>query len=288
MSWREEITERLARAVPGGYAAGDAPASEPTAWAAIALARSTSAQTAQLESSRRAGDWLRDCQTGAGSVGINQKESTPAWPTSLALLAWSLTDKSRYAKSMDLAADRALASKGKAVEQQPEIGHNASLVGWSWAADTHSWLEPTAMFVKALTMVGRARNPRTIEAVQLMIDRLLPDGGANYGNTRVLDQFLLPHVQPTGLVMWALADERVADNRIAKSLDFLERAIQQPLGAASLAYAVMGLRAQGRTAEKHNASYDELLEAAYTRQGKNASCYKLALLALAAQEPLLA
>ena len=284
MSWHEEIIQQVARSVPGGYAASDAPACEPTAWAAISLARAAPGQPLQSAQPRRAGDWLRDCQTREGSVGINQDEPDPAWPTSLSMLAWSLIDASRYAKAIEKATNWALRTKGKAVEQRPQIGHNTSLIGWSWAAETHSWLEPTALFVKALTMLGHARHARTTEAVRLMVDRLLPDGGANYGNTRVLDQFLRPHVQPTGIVLWALADHEADDKRIKRALEFLERSLQSPLGAASLAFAVMGLRAHGR----NDATHDQLLEAAFEKQGERGSCYKLALLALASQEPLLA
>jgi len=50
-------------------------------------------------------------------------------------------------------------------------------------------------------------HPRADEAVQLMLDRILPGGGCNYGNTIVLDQLLRPHIQPTGIVLLALAGD---------------------------------------------------------------------------------
>jgi hypothetical protein len=79
-----------------------------------------------------------------------------------------------------------------------------------------------------------------------VLDRLLPSGGANYGNTIVLGQPLLPHVQPTGIAMWALAYAATSDDRIEKSLRYLETAIGPGSAPASLAFACLGLSAHGR------------------------------------------
>lgn len=110
----------------------------------------------------------------------------------------------------------------------------------------------------------------------MIVDRLLPDGGCNYGNTIVLDQQLLPHLQPTGIALWALADEKATDKRIEKSLEYLERELNANTATASLCYGFLGLAAHNRVPNQA----DEWLEAAYYReQRRGASCYKLALLA---------
>ncbi|MEM8864226.1 MAG: hypothetical protein AAGF31_01615 [Planctomycetota bacterium] len=279
MHWQTSLLDRLARAMPGGYLAGDQPASEPTAWGSLALSAA-----GQLEASRVACDWLVACQARNGSVGVNRSEATPAWPTSLAILAWTqwqnASGTANYQRSIDSAIKWTLKTKGRTTDRKPEIGHDTTLVGWSWAADTHSWLEPTALFVRALNAAGHANHERTEEATRMLVDRLLPTGGANYGNTRVLDQYLLPHVQPSGLVMWALARLPTDDSRIAASLDYLDSAIQQPLGAASLAFAILGLKAHGR----QSAHYEQKLETAFAGLSSDASPYKLALLAMATQE----
>jgi hypothetical protein len=112
----------------------------------------------------------------------------------------------------------------------------------------------------------------------LLLDRQLPSGGCNYGNTSVLGQRLLPHVQPTGLALLALAGE-TADSRITKSLKFLEREGVRSSGTASLCYAALALAT-------HGVDVPELpsrLETAYERCVRSQSSpYKLALLALAA------
>ena len=93
---------------------------------------------------------------------------------------------------------------------------------WPWVLGTHSWIEPTAFNVLALKAAGRGEHPRTREAVRLLVDRLLPTGGCNYGNTTVLGQQLRPHLAPTGLVLLSLAGEQINDSRIAKSLAYLQ------------------------------------------------------------------
>jgi hypothetical protein len=134
--------------------------------------------------------------------------------------------------------------------------------------------------------VGEANHSRTREAVQLLVDRLLPSGGCNYGNTIVLGQELLPHVQPTGLVLAALADEPLDEPRIERSLAYLEQELSAETTTASLCYGLLGLAAYDRSPA------DRLtwIEAAYEREvERGASTYRLALLALAASErnPLL-
>lgn len=272
----EELLKQLANQLPGGYSATGPTASEPTAWGTIALA-----QAGNLAAARKGAAWLRKQQSPNGAVGVVTSEETPAWTTSLAMLAWdavhSATKGSAYGANIKRATQWTLTTEGRTTEQKPQIGHNTMLVGWSWAADTHSWLEPTAFFVRALREIGQDSHPRTREGVKMLVDRLLPTGGANYGNTRVLDQYLLPHVQPTGVVLWSLAGEQIDDPRINRSLDYLQDSLEQPLGVSSLCFALMGLTAHGRATP----SAQRLLAAA--ANGTELTTYKLALLSLAQQ-----
>jgi hypothetical protein len=135
------------------------------------------------------------------------------------------------------------------------------------------------MQVLAIKSVGRGDHPRAREAVRLLIDRLLPEGGCNYGNTVVMDQVLRPHLEPTGLAMLALAGEADTTGRIAKSLDYLARELSLRTAAASLAYGLMGLAAHDRLP----VNAGSWLEAAYRRTAAHeAAPYRLALVALAA------
>lgn len=273
----------VAKRMPGGYHPGGPVASEPTALAGLALARE-----GRLEEAKAAGDWLARLQTSAGSVGVTESQPTPCWATGLAILLWQTLDanseRPSYREPIERAVRFALADHGKPLPQHWHFAHDTTLIGWSWAANTHSWLEPTAMFVLALRAVGQSQHDRTREAVRLLIDRLLPEGGANYGNTVVLGNTLLPHVQPTGLVLWALANEPHDDPRIERSLAYLERVLPQTSATASLCYGLIGLTAHGRRPR----DADQWLIEAYRRTTKSdSSLYKLALISLASHaEPL--
>jgi hypothetical protein len=115
----------------------------------------------------------------------------------------------------------------------------------------------------------------------LIVDRLLPAGGANYGNTIVLGQPLVAHVQPTALALMALAGESIADLRIEKSLEYLEASIGSETAAPSLALAFLALTAHGR----RPASRDEWILAALDRNmDPPLAAYEQSLLLLAASK----
>ncbi len=116
--------------------------------------------------------------------------------------------------------------------------------------------------------------------MSLLTDRLLSGGGCNYGNTIVLGQELLPHVQPTGLALLALAGEADRDGRIGRSLDYLSAVLSEKTTSASLAYGLLGLAAHGR----FPAYADRFLVPAYRRTlQRDGAAYQLALLGLAAR-----
>lgn len=295
MDWLTSSLEQLAAQPVIGYAAGQSPATEPTALAALALLAA-----GQPKQAAGALDFLATCQGSDGSVGIRQSEPTPGWPTSLAVLAWCAVDESSggntYATHCRRGSDWILEARGTVMPQTPDMGHNTQLVAWSWADKTHSWIEPTALHVLALKRCGLGSHARVREAVAMLLDRLLPAGGCNYGNTVVLGQTLRPHVQPTGLAMLALAGEspksevqgpksgigvQDIDKRIQRSLSYLHRSLVPRITASSLAWALLGLWAH----RIEPPSADELLAAAYGRvQSHDQSPHKLALLALAAQD----
>jgi hypothetical protein len=198
------------------------------------------------------------------------------------MMLWHFVDREEsrpaFADHLRRAVDWALLEHGQPAPRKPYFGHDSTLVGWSWAENTHSWIEPTAMFVKSLKTIGYDQHARTREGVNLLVDRQLPTGGCNYGNTIVLGQPLLPHVQPTGLAMWALAGERNDDPRIARSLDYLEREVTPRLATTSVCYGLLALDAHSRQFQ----SREHLLCQAFervTRQG--GSPYALALIGMA-------
>jgi hypothetical protein len=199
-------------------------------------------------------------------------------------MAWSAAQNSSIANpKYALARQRALAwmlrVEGSRIEWIDHTGHDTTIIGWPWVEGTHSWLEPTAMNVLALKHAGLADHPRTREGVRLLQDRLLESGGCNYGNTVVFKQKLLPHLEPTGVCLLALAGQPDRSGRVARSIDYLHRELSARTATASLCYGLFGLAAQNRLP----AAADEWLSTASRRTlARDAATYKLALLALAA------
>jgi hypothetical protein len=280
----DECLQRLATASVWGYSAGGGAASEPTALAALALVAAGHSAPAV-----RALDWLAAAQQPSGAVGVFADHATPAWPTSLAALAFHAAERSPsmsanrkgYRVPLTRAVNWLLATEGRPVKQEEKLSHDMSLVGWPWVEDTHSWVEPTALALVALRAVGHAAHPRAKEAAKVLVDRLLPDGGCNYGNTFVLGQKLLPHVQPSALAVLALTGLKITEPRFARSLEYLARNVDGRTATASLAYTVMALAANHR----RPADADRWLAAAANRAlARDASAHKLAVLALAASK----
>lgn len=274
--------EQLAAAERWTYRASRESAAEAAAWSALALAAWGEAAAA-----RAPADWLVSIQQGDGSVGVFAAEMEPRWPTSLALLAWSSVDQGdeshRYQAPILRAQDWCLTDRGKPGVRSPQVGHDATIVGWSWAANTASWLEPTCFHVLALSAVGLAEHKRTCEGRRMIVDRLLPGGGANYGNTIVLGQELVPHAAPTGIAMAALAGHAAADDRIERSLQYLGTLAAPNMTPMSLSWACLGLAAQGQRPERT----DEWVEIALNNPAWSPlSACEQALLLLAARPQL--
>jgi hypothetical protein len=284
MDWSFAVLDQLHAQHTWGYHAAGPSASEPAALAALALLAHGDSSSALP-----ALDWLLSVQDADGSVGIEAGQSTPGWPTGWCMLAWQAAQESglnqpRFAAALDRALAWTLRTQGLAMDRDPSndgaTGHDTTLHGWPWVIGTHSWLEPTAINLLALKRIGRENHPRAQEARRMLHDRLLPDGGCNYGNTIVFGQELRPHVQPTGLCLLVLAGRNEITPKIERSLEFLRNGLSQVPGTSSLCFAVLALAAWKRD----QTDDDELLARTAERVLKrDPSTYKLSLLALAAQ-----
>jgi hypothetical protein len=283
MAWHDETIEFLAGRPVCGYQREGIPSVEPTALAALALltaGRGRQAATAL--------DWLCGVQSTDGSLGIDARTRQPCWPTGWAMLAWNMAAgqmpnaKAKWSAATGRALAWTLATSGRPLRNLRQddrlIGHDTALQGWPWVVGTHSWVEPTAINLLALRSAGQANHPRAREAVKLLLDRQLPEGGWNYGNTTVLGHVLRPHVQPTGLALAALAGEKGIRSTVQPSLDYLRRVLSDRTATASLCYALLGLSEHDIWPEKA----DGWLASAWRRtQAGGAVPYPAALLALA-------
>lgn len=226
-----------------GYAANRASTAEPTAWASLVL----SAHGTDSESWQGGLDFLASCQHPDGGVPAIDIKSPPSWTTAPAILAWSLAPtRDVYKESVARAVSWLLAHAGKAVAFNPTIyGHDTSLIGWSWVEGTHSWVEPTAYALLALDAAGHRHHPRTTEGRKLLLNRMIPGGGWNYGNARMFGAALRPFPGTTGVALLALAGQP-SDVGIEQSLDFLTRELRRVRSPLSLSWGVMALTAWHR------------------------------------------
>jgi hypothetical protein len=274
----------LARQPAIGYSPTGTPAAEPTAIAALALAVHGRHNAARL-----AAEALVAMEGEQGNVGVRMGEAAPGWPTSLAIVAWSTVgnalrgvpgNSASFTAEIERAVAWLLANRGEAIPRSADFGHNTELVGWAYAEKTHSWVEPTSFAVLALQAAGQQEHPARREGIAVLLDRQLPGGGLNYGNTYVLGQLIRPHVQPTALALLALAGEGASPERATKSLAWLERSIGAETTPQSLAWAILALHAHAIPVSNAEAW---LSAAAQRVKSRDQSPYKLALLALAAK-----
>lgn len=217
--------------IPGGDFRPDA-----TAWAILAMSISGE-DSSFIDMARRR---LAAAQLKDGRISISPDHPEAYWPTSICVLAW----KGSQSCSEELynAVSFLLSSAGNHWQKQPDspVNHDTGLKGWPWVADTHSWVEPTSLALFALRVGGRESHPRVAEAVNMLLDRQLPDGGWNYGNTVVYGQQLQPMPDATGLALQALAG-LVPAEKIDRSLRYLENEIRRVRTPFSLAWALLGL-----------------------------------------------
>jgi len=290
--WVSAALDRLATQPACGYVPGHPPAAEPTALMALALLAH-----GRLAAANPALQWLAHNQAPDGSVGVRAGEPKPGWPTSIAVCAWQAAlnadvrgddaqgDNTQFPTAelraaIEGAVDWLLEIEGMALAPSPAMGHDPSIIGWPWVVSTHSWLEPTAWAVLALRATGQAEHPRTVDGLRLIEDRILPEGGCNYGNTSVLGQVLRPHLEPSGLALLALGDRAVSIGKIVRTCRYLTETLNESTAAISLSYGLMGLASQGRTPEAAPA----WLEAACARTlRRDSNSHALSLLALAAR-----
>lgn len=273
MSLLSELAERLPAKGPIDYALGASGAAEPTALLALAcIATELTDRAAQLS------DWLADAQHEDGSVTVRPSEKWPKWPTSLAILAWHSTAKDRYADRIKKAVDWTLQFESKKMLPDSDVGHDVTIIAWPWAEGTHCWIEPTAYHLLSLRMAGKEQHVRYRDGIRVLLDRQLPEGGCNYGNTTVLGQLLRPHLFPSSLALLALAGE-TREPGILRSVGYLRRALREPQTLISSSWAWQAANAYGEAPFGAESAIRKLMEQV---DATDKNPYSYALLTLAA------
>ncbi len=123
--------------------------------------------------------------------------------------------------------------------------------GWPWMPATVSWVVPTSYSLLALED-GIASSQdgllqlRIRHGVEMLYDRICPEGGWNAGNGLVYGSPLAPHPDATAVALLSLLREPLNDF-INASIDWLERRAQTCLAPWSLAWTILALDAYGRS-----------------------------------------
>lgn len=243
---QNQITARIQdSALPqGGFTIGAGRPYRPdaTAWAILILDNlGTDHAALDLARSRLAADQLED-----GRISISPEHPDAIWPTPLALMAWIRSPSHRQAT--ERATQFLLQTSGTSwakTDGDTVIGHDPSIRGWPWIAHTHSWVHPTALAMIALQTVGLTHHERVLEGERLLLNRQLPHGGWNYGNTTVWGQELQPFPETTGAALNALAT-RVPYSTIRHSAEYLEHTLHTAHTPQALGWGLLGLQSWGK------------------------------------------
>lgn len=221
-------------------------------------------------------DWLRTRQQSDGSWRVSDDVPRGSWTTSLAVLALGAADADdpRVASGLEWLLDM----EGRTptfwdqvrawFTQQPLSDDlDPGLIGWPWEPDTFSWIEPTCYALlaikryRALVDARRAAD-RIADAERLLLDRVCPGGGWNYGNARAQGQDLRPYPDTTALGLLALQD-RAGEEATRQGSDALLRLLTHTVSGLALSLALLALPLHGRDASAQRRA----LEARYEETG---------------------
>lgn len=229
--------ERLAACVTGARQV--APRADELAWAALALDFAGGARFRGL--AEEAAALLAERQEEDGRVPVIAGASAALWPTAPAAFAWKVVGG--FEKPLALAVDSLLNTSGEPTTPLPG-GHDSTIPGWCWIEGAHSWVEPTAMAMIALRACGKAGHQRVRDGVRLLLNRQLPHGGWNLGNTVVFGNELLPVPDSTGLALAALAG-LVSRAEVETSLSMTATDLDQVKTPLSLGWILFSRSAWG-------------------------------------------
>jgi uncharacterized protein (DUF362 family) len=199
-----DCLQRLAKqALPTGgwgYRLGQTAHLEPTCYALLALSAEKEKYASQIQSGIAT---VQSYRQPDGTYRHPAARPEASWTTSLTLLTFKRLNVDHSA-----IVDRILGMRGRVVKRDPEVADmvdiDVTLLGWPWAMDTFSWVEPTSWACTALRAIGQSEHSRVREGLRLLLDRAFDTGGANYGNRTVLGKRTEPIPGPTAALLIAL------------------------------------------------------------------------------------
>ena len=228
-----------------GYRPGGDSLVEPTGLCALALFSG-----GDRAASGRGLDFLKVCQKDSGAVGINPRDPEGSWMAYAALLAFhalgAAAEERRirdWILSFEDASSRFSPADIKAIATAYRF--DASIRGWPWTANTSGWVEPTALFIIALSRAGVPATEKRIKSgVDLILDRKVPSGGWNFGNPYSKSYGLEASVMSTALALAALGAAGVPEGRpaVGDGIRYITRSLVGDVSTASLAWVLLALK----------------------------------------------
>ena len=181
-------------------------------------------------------------QAEDGRLSVSRGHPDSHWPTALAVLAWQDSSHSQAAQGRAIRFLLETTGVHRPRRSDELAAHDTLLKGWPWVGGTHSWIEPTALGVIALKARGHEQHDRVREAIRMILDRQLPHGGWNYGNTLVFGRELHPMPESTGAALTGLAGV-VGQEKVARSIAYLQGEVDRLRTPISLGWGLLGLAA---------------------------------------------
>jgi hypothetical protein len=217
---------------------GGSPRPDAACWAVLGL-RAAGGDGRIVEEARRL---LAAMQNPDGRISVSPQHPAAYWPTPLAVLAWH--GAPAYQEPRDRAARFLLDLQEIGTPQAvgPEGGHDVTIKGWPWIAGTHPWVEPTSYVTLALRACGYETHSRMHDAIRMLLDRQLPSGGWNSGNTITFGLEMRPAPESTGIALQALAG-LAPKTAVARSIAYIQSELPFLHTPMSVAWAILGLGA---------------------------------------------
>jgi uncharacterized protein (DUF362 family) len=239
--WNPKPFDLLMNAVSAdggyGYRIDQSAHLEPTCLAVLALGEQPELAEAKISSALAT---LQQHSDGNGCYRLSRGRPQAVWPTALVLFTRALLE--HPATELVPIAQKLLSIEGKVVRlDTSDAGDiDAGLLGWPWAEDTFSWVEPTAWACLALRAVGQGQHPRVQEGLRLLLDRAFDQGGANYGSRVILGKQTEPLPGPTAVLLLAL--QGVTDHpRIEAAKGYLRVVAEKTEDLENLAWIKLAL-----------------------------------------------
>lgn len=230
-----------------GYAPGQTSAMEPSAAILLALA-----SVPGDEAARRAFDWLLAGQHADGGWGYSQADAESTWHTAWALLA--LAGSPVDSMVLERGAHWLLKVDVLRVDddemQREALANNGvdlSIPGWPWLPGEATWVEPTALALRALKRCPLLPGTpeRLAQGVKCLISRRCQGGGWNVGSPFMLNAFFPARAIPTAWAILALA-ELSPEQLFPADVAVLRDEMQRDNGTPALAWGLAALHSLGQ------------------------------------------